>query len=68
MSEIPRKISPDEYDKLLRRIWELEQRMAGYEKASCNAVDHDMLFDKMRLIERMMIKIGVALVGRKKKS
>lgn len=45
---IPPKITADQYDKLLRRIWEMEQRLAVAEKSSSYAVDKDMLFDELR--------------------
>lgn len=64
---VPKRIDDDQYDKLSRRLWEMEQRLSAIERVTCDAVDHDMLFDRLRLIEKMLAKIGVALLGRRKK-
>ena len=56
-SEIPPKIDDDRYDKLARKVWELEQEYAWLDKATAGAVDLDMIFDKQRIIEEQISDI-----------
>lgn len=57
----PKRITEDQYDKLMRKLWETEQRIVASEKASLNAVDNDMLYDKQRDIEKRLQRIEDAL-------
>lgn len=58
---IPKRISEDQYDKLMRKLWELEQRVSGIERATLDASSLDQLFEKQRFIEKMLIKIGTRI-------
>ncbi len=68
MTEIPKKITSDQYDILMRELWEMKQKMVVLERATLQAVSLDMVFDQnaeikkeLRLIRKMNTKIGVAL-------
>lgn len=61
MTDTPPKLTISEYDKLMRRIWELEQKFSVMERATLQAVQLDKLFDEQRLIKKMLIKIGTRL-------
>lgn len=51
MSEIPNRITEDQYDKLMRKMWELEQRQAGIDKTVYTIVQVDELFARLLMIE-----------------
>lgn len=55
MNILPTKpITEDQYDKLMNKLWVIEQRLEASERASCNAVDHDMLFEKQATIQNTL--------------
>ncbi len=54
---IPDKISPDQYDKLSRRLWEMEQRIVGYEKSDFSGRQIDKVFDRQSEIEKQLKRI-----------
>ena len=61
MSDIPDKITPDQYDKLMRELWEMRQIMAGYQMEVGLRKEVDRLFERQRFIEKMFIKIGTRI-------
>ncbi len=61
MNEIPRKMTDDQYDKLLRRIWELEQKVAIQDKVIFDQEELRRVFDRQALIEQRLGKIENAL-------
>lgn len=61
MSDIPKRITEDQYDKLVHKLWKFEQRLIGVERATMDAVAMDKLFDEQRMIKKMLIKIGTVI-------
>ena len=47
----PKRITDDQYDKLMRRVWELEQQVKSYKEQTLNAVNLDAVFDRQFKIE-----------------
>jgi hypothetical protein len=48
--QIPHRIDNDQYDKLSRRIWELEQKLAAINQLNYDSSELAKLFDMQRLI------------------
>jgi len=61
MNEIPKRITEDQYDKLMRKLWEMEQRLVGVEKQWTFDTTLDELYRKQQKIEKMLIKIGMTI-------
>lgn len=65
---IPERVSENQYDKLMREMWELRQKIAGFNHISKHQEEIEELFDQLRAIKkeqasqrRMLIKIGLAI-------
>lgn len=61
MTSIPKRIDDDQYDKLLRRIWDLEQKVAIQDKVIMDTVQLGQVFDRQRVSEGRLAKIEQAL-------
>ena len=65
MNAIPRRITDDEHDKLIRRVWELEQKTAAQEKVVLNSLELDKLFENQRVltaqVEKMQKQLSLLL-------
>lgn len=66
--EIPIKIAPSEYDKLMRELWEIRQIMANYQMDQKLRDQVDYLATEIiavrkenSLIKKMLINIGTAI-------
>lgn len=58
MTDVPKPITEDQYDKLLRRIWELEQKYKYDERQTLNAVSLEMVFDQQSIIKNQFTAIS----------
>lgn len=69
--ETPIPITPDQYDRLSRRIYVVEQMTADWQKYSLSVSDMENIYRrlndmnrKIEKIEKMFIKIGIKLFKR----
>ncbi len=67
-NQIPPKITPDQYDKLLRKLWEIEQKISCFNNITKHQEDINDLYAQnakimaeQKLIKKMCIKIGTKL-------
>jgi len=75
MNDIPTKITPDQYDKLMRELWELRQKISCFNTISKHQEDIDALYEQnaqiireQKSLRKMLIKIGIKLFHRSIKS
>ena len=54
-------ISEEQYNTLMRELWEMRQIMHGYQMEAGLHNEVQRLFERQRFIERMLIKIGTRL-------
>ncbi len=52
MNEIPSKVTPDQYDKLMRRLWELELKVQGVNRATLDCIGLEQVFEQNRTLEK----------------
>ena len=68
--KVPRRVTPDELDRLMRRMYIMEQKMALYDKdCAYPAKQLEELYDmqgkivkELLSLRKMAIKIGTALI------
>lgn len=56
MNDIPAKITPTQYDTLMHRLWELEQKVATQDKVILNTVELDKLIVAQDRLQRLLEK------------
>ncbi len=61
MTDVPAKVTRDEYDKLSRDMWELKQRLTVVEKQVTFDTSLDELYKQNAVIKKMLTKIGTRL-------
>lgn len=68
MSEIPKRINEDQYDKLMRKMWEIEQKTACFNSITKHQDDIDELYKQnhaiiaeQKMLRKMFVKIGSKL-------
>jgi hypothetical protein len=65
------QLTPDQYDKLMRRLHNLEQKITLLGQQDYKATQIDQVFDRqhhiekqLKRIDKMLVKIGLALFRR----
>jgi hypothetical protein len=68
MTDIPTKITLDQYDKLMRELWELRQKIACFNTISKHQEDIEALYEQnamiikeQKMFRKMLVKIGAKL-------
>lgn len=57
----PKRITEDQYDSLMRELWEMKQRLASAEKTVYTSVQVDELFDRQQHIEEKLLRVNITI-------
>lgn len=61
LDQIPKRISEDQHDKLMREIWEMKQRLAVTEKTVYTAAEVDEIFSRQQECEEKIAQQAITI-------